>query len=89
MPKYVNIGLDEMDEFLVEAQGFDRIDGDERREMHLDQGIPYVESGERFEVQIIVQILPLPWVMSKLDAAKLERRMKNPMGGNPKLIRSP
>mgnify|MGYP003110082362 CR=1 FL=1 len=46
MPKYVNIGLDEMDEFLVEAQGFDRIDGDERREMHLDQGIPYVESGE-------------------------------------------
>lgn len=45
MAKYVKISLEEMDAFM-DAEGFDRIDTSERKEMHISQGIPYVEAGE-------------------------------------------
>ena len=45
MARYEEITLEQFDDFM-EAQGFDRIDQDERRDMHIQQGIPFVESGE-------------------------------------------
>lgn len=45
MAKYEEIKLEQFDDFM-EAQGFDRIDQEERRDMHIRQGIPFVESGE-------------------------------------------
>jgi len=45
MAKYEEITLEQFDDFM-EAQGFDRIDQDERRDMHIQQGIPFMESGE-------------------------------------------
>lgn len=52
MAEYEKITLEQFDAFM-EAQGFDRIDQDERKEMHIQQGIPFVDAGEHiYEMDI-------------------------------------
>ena len=47
MANYVNITLLEFDAFM-DAQGFDRINQEERREMYRSKSMAFVESGEHF-----------------------------------------